>query len=69
MGRISDYKSNGGVMKKFLLWTLAGTAALFLMLYVQNRERLKREAQLFDELCPERPEGAPPPDEDGGEAT
>ena len=48
-------------MRKFLVITLVGTAALLLVLYAESRARLKREAQRFDELRPEPSEGPEPP--------
>jgi hypothetical protein len=47
-------------MKKFLWLTLAGTAALALLLYAEARQSLKRRAKRFDEICPEPPDEAPP---------
>jgi len=52
-------------MRKFLWFTLLGTAALALLLYAEERRRLKREARRFEEICPERPEEKDEPGSDG----
>jgi hypothetical protein len=49
-------------VRRLLLVTLVGTAVLACVLYLQGRERLKREARRFDELCPEASDPAEPPD-------
>jgi hypothetical protein len=49
-------------MRKFLWFALAGTAALALALYAEGRRRLRQEERRFNEICPEPPQDAEPPD-------